>query len=393
MPQKMRPLRLLASLTAVLAVGWVCWNALGFFPGVWARYRGPRVEQTASTIDTTLFQGDSGVSADTAKLSQDSSLTGLLTRIGPELGVAKRTTGAIKSPLGDLPLYSLLLHKGLPLAEVVARSVDSLERLGFTILESTENPHGTWPWACRLGRDGKPVAILRARIGTDPGKGAYALSPVFWADSLSAGELTTIPRLPPGSILALPAKFLAEPRLRALAAAAQVHLAVLARLETSRIPPKRQEEDRLLLHHKDDEIRHRLDVPGELKPAPEGLVLVDGDRGAADPGLSVRLGKYCKDRSLWLLDATTSPTSRLSSDALEAGAAILPASTAGGTTSLEQAVEGVEIRIEKSGQSLFVWPLDSTTASQFATNLPLFSARGIEIRAPQPLKRHTGTGD
>jgi len=371
----------------------VGWNALDFLPEVWSRYRAPSSEPVQPGLDTTLFQGDSGVSSDTAALAQDSSLIGLLVRLGPELGVARRTTGAIRSPAGDLPLYSLLLHRGQPLAEVVARTIDSLERRGFEILESTENPRGTWPWACRLGRDGKPVAILRARVGADAAMGAFGLSLVFWADSLTAGELATIPRLPSGSVLALPPRFLSEPRLRGLVQEAKLHLAVLVRLETSRIPVSRQEESRLLLHHKDDEIRRRLETASEPPPIPEGLVVVDGDRGATDPGLSTRLGQYCQGRALWMLDATGTTTSRLSADALAAGGRILPESRPGGAIPLAEALDAMQLKTEKAGQALFVWPLDSTTADRFAANLPLFTARGIEIRSPQPLQRHTGTGD
>jgi len=360
---------------------------------MWAHYRGAPVASPEAGIDSSLFQSDSAVSTDTASLAQDSSLTGLLARLEPDLGVAKRTTGAIRSPLGNLPLYSLTLHRGRPLSSVVAQAIDSLERLGFTILESTENPRGAWPWACRLGHEGKPAAILRARMGEDPARGAYGLGLVFWADSLTAPVLATIAHLPAGSVLALPPSALGEARLRDLSRGAGLQLAVLARLETSRIPVVRQEDTRLMLHHKEDEIRQRLGFAAEPAPAPAGLLILDGDRGAADPGLSRLLVRFASERSLWILDATGTPASRLASTTLETGGEILPDTRAGGQGPFAAAIQAALSRAENSGQTLLVWPLDSTTSSLLANSLPSLAERGVEIRPPQPLHRHTGTGD
>lgn len=360
---------------------------------MWAHYRDGQAPAPVAGIDSTLFQSDSAVSADTATLAQDSSLTGLLARLEPELGVAKRSTGAIHSPLGDLPLYSLTLHRGRPLSAVVAQAIDSLERMGFTILESTENPRGTWPWACRLAHNGKPAAILRARVGLAPAPGVYALGLVFWADSLTAPVLATIANLPAGSVLALPAPALSETRLRDLARGANLQLALLTRLETSRFPVVRQEDKRLMLHHKEDEIRRRLAFTTEPSPAPVGLVVLDGDRGAADPGLSERLARYASGQSLWLLDATGTPASRLASTTLEKGGDILPDTRPGGQEPFGEAIQAALARAEKSGQTLLVWPLDSTTSSHLASSRASLAERGVEIRPPQPLHRHTGTGD
>lgn len=389
----MRPGRLLAALASLLIVGWVGWNALDFLPEVWSRYRTPGSAGASPVLDTTLFQGDSGISLDTATLSQDTSLTGVLARLGPRIGIARRTTGALHGPSGDLPLYSLVLHRGQPLPEIVAHTIDSLQASGFSILESTENPRGRWPWAARLARDGKPVAILRARVGTDPAAGAYAIGFVFWADSLSAGELGALASLPAGSVLALPPRALAETRLRDLARSAGLRLALLARLETSRFPVVRQEANRLLLHHKDADIESRLETGVEVLPQPEGLVVLDGDRGASDPGLSQRIGEFCQRRSLWLLDATGTSSSRLSEAALEAGASILPHTRSGGSIPLAQALEAAQAAAEKAGQTLVVWPFDSTVAERVGASVPLFLARGIETRSPQPLQRQHGTGD
>lgn len=396
MSQKMRPGRLLAALCSLLLVGWVGWNALDFLPEVWAHYRTPVASSEPAALDTTLFQGDSGISLDTAALAQDTSLTGLLARLGPQIGVSRRSTGAIRGTDGDLPLYSLVLHRGQPLPEIVAHTLDSLQAAGFSILESTENPRGRWPWACRLARDGKAVAILRTRVGADPAAGAFTIGFVFWADSLSTGELGALALLPEGSVLALPAKALVEPRLHALAASAKLRLALLVRLETSRFPVVRQESTRLLLHHKEADLDLRMELPPESPYPPEGLVVVDGDRGASDPGLSQRIAEFCKRRSLWLLDATGTTSSRLSEAALVAGTSILPVTRAGGSIPLAQALEIAQANAEKSGQTLLVWPYDSATAERVGASVPLFLARGIETRSPQPLQRHQrhqGTGD
>lgn len=396
MSQKMRPGRLLAALCSLLLVGWVGWNALDFLPEVWAKYRAPDTIAEPAALDTTLFQGDSGISLDTATLSQDTSLIGLLTRLGPRIGVSRRTTGAIHGPAGDLPLYSLVLHRGQPLPEIVAHTLDSLLAAGFSILESTENPRGRWPWACRLAREGKAVAILRARVGADPAAGAFSMGFVFWADSLSTGELGALALLPEGSVLALPAKALVEPRLLALARTAKLRLALLVRLETSRFPVVRQESTRLLLHHKDTDLDLRMEIPPDSPYPPEGLVVVDGDRGASDPGLSQRIAEFCRKRSLWLLDATGTSSSRLSQAALDAGASILPETRSGGSVPLPQALELAQANAEKSGQTLLVWPFDSASAERVGASVPLFHARGIETRSPQPLQRHQrqqGTGD
>lgn len=393
MSQKMRPGRLLAALATLLIVGWVGWNALDFLPEVWSRYRAPQSVAEPPVLDTTLFQGDSGISLDTAALSQDTSLTGILARLGPLIGVSRRTTGALHGSEGDLPLYSLVLHRGQPLPEVVAHALDSLQAAGFTILESTENPRGRWPWAARLARDGKAVAILRARIGADAAAGAFAIGFVFWADSLSAGELGALSSLPAGSVLALPPKALAETRLRDLATAAGLRLALLARLETSRFAVVRQEATRLLMHHKDADIETRMESGLEALPSAEGLVVIDGDRGASDPGLSQRIGEFCQRRGLWLLDATGTSSSRLSEAALAAGASILPQTRTGGSVPLAQALEAAQANAEKAGQALVVWPYDSLAAVRIGASVPLFLARGIETRSPQPLQRQHGTGD
>lgn len=389
----MRPGRLVVALIAAAALGWIVRNAIGLVPETWARYRHASPEPTTNAIDTTLFQNDSAVSSDTSRLSQDSSLTGLLARLGPELGVAKRSIGAVHADTRDIPLYSLVLRRGAPLPEIAARAIDSLQGHGFSILESTEKSKGKWRWLCRLGQEGKPVALLRAMIDAAPAPGAFGLSLVVWSDSLDAGLLAALPRLPRGTVLALPARALSEGRLVEMAASSGVGLALLARVETSRLPSRKQENTRILLHHDDAEVRKRLSFPSGMEPPPVGLVVIDGDRGATDPDLAKRIAEFCRSRSLWILDATGASASRLSDAALNAGTAVLQPARPGGAEPLAKAIEEVGAKAEQAGQAMLVWPLDSASLAKLGSDLPLLTARGIEIRPPQPWERHEATGD
>lgn len=390
----MRPGRLLVGATVVAAIGWISWNAIRTLPDAWFRYR--QGSQTVGTgaIDTTLFQGDSAVSNDTTALSQDTSLTGLLSNLGPELGIARRSIGSVKSGGANVALYSLALRRGDPLPAIAARAMDSLVARGFQIVESTEKPRGTWPWICHLARDGKPVAILRAKIDADPAPGSFGLTLVLWTDSLDAATMAAFPNIPRGTVLALPPRALAEARVASMAAASGLRLALLARLETTRLPVLRQELTRLLLHHQADDIRERMSFPAELVPRPEGLVVIDGDRGAADPGLSGRVADFCQSRSIWLLDATGSANSRLSEDARTAGVAVLTASRPAESKPIAKVLEETGAKAELVGQTTLVWTLDSSSIARIGTNLPLLLARGIGIRPPDPQReRHPESGE
>lgn len=393
MLQKMRLGRVLVGSAVLVLFAWIGWNALSRLPGMWARFRAPAASTVRQDIDTTLFQGDSGISADTGSLVQDTGLTAVLARLAPVLGVARRTTGAIRSPVGDLPLYSLVLHRGNPLPAMAAQTIDSLESHGFTILESIESPRGTWPWACRLGVGDAPLAILRARTGDLAAPGTFGMSIVLWADSIPTSWLPSLALLPRGTVLALPPDRVAEERLRQLALSHGIRLALLTRLETSRLPVLRQEATRLLLHHGEDTLENRLRLPDGDSARPEGLVVVDGDRGAGDPDLSHRIASYCRRNDLWLLDATGASSSKLDQASLEVGGGNLPSSRPGGTSPFGRALESARVRAEKSGQGFLVWPLDSFVVDRLAANLPFLTDRGIEIRVPQPIYRHNGTGD
>lgn len=393
MPPKMRLGRLVVGLIAFAALGWIGWNALHVLPDAWSRYRRASTSDSAIHIDTTLFQGDSAVSSDTTSLTLDSSLTGLLSRLGPELGIARRTMGSVRTRSGSVPLYSLVLRRGSPLPILASQAIDSLAAHGFEIVESTENPRGTWPWVCHLARSGQLVAALRAKIDADPAPGSFGLNLVLWADSLDADLLAALPRLPRGAVLALPPRALAEQRLLAMASSAGLRLALLARVETTRFPVLRQEDTRLLLHHQEKDVARKLGYPPETSPKPDGLVVLDGDRGATDPGLSERVAAWCKGRSLWLLDATGTPTSRLEEAARKAHVEVLAPPVPTGGRSLDKALVEAGDRAEKAGFALLVWPLDSSSIVRIGTDLPLLVARGVGIRPPAPQDRHEETGE
>lgn len=390
MTTKMLPVRHLAAAVSIVLLGWIGWNAVQFLPQAWSSYREGQRDGNAPSIDTTLFQSDSAISSDTSALSQDTSLTGLLSRLQPDLGIARRSIGTVQSNGASIPLYSLVLRRGAPLPELAARAIDSLEAHGFEIAGSTENPRGAWPWMCHLSLAGRPVAVVRAKIDAAPAPGSFELGLVLWADSLDAGTIASIPLLPRGTVLALPPKPLAEARVLSMAKTAGLRIALLCRLETTRFPVRRQEERRILLHHQDEDLKDRLHVPSALELAPEGVVVIDGDRGASDPALTARLARHCKARDLWILDATGVQTSLLVEAAKEAGATALPPVKPMDGRSLEEALEESSARAEHAGVSSLVWPLDSTSVARIGSNLPLLEARGIGIRPPTPPKEHEG---
>lgn len=385
----MRPGRLVVAIVVLAALGWTGRNALRILPEAWSRYRTASAQEGAPVIDTSLFQGDSAVSSDTSLLAQDTSLTGLLARLGPGLGVARRSIGSVRG----VPLYSLVLRRGAPLPELAARAMDSLEALGFAIAQSTEKPRGTWPWVCHLSRSGRVVAALRAKIDADPAPGSFGLTLVLWSDSLDASLLAALPRLPRGAVLALPPHALSEPRLLEMAEAAGLRIAVLTRVETTRFPVLRQENTRILLHHSEKDVAARLESRDDPKGRPEGLVVLDGDRGAADPGLAERIAGFCSRRGLWLLDATGTPTSRLGEAARKAGVETLPAPVSVPGAHLERTLEEAAARAERAGQSLLAWSLDSNSVARIGSDLPLLEARGVGIRPPAAPARNEETGE
>lgn len=393
MTPKMLPGRLVVGLVAIAVVGWVGWNAVGFLPKAWSNYRDGSHESIAPSIDTTLFQSDSSVSTDTSALSQDSSLTGLLTRLQPALGIARRSIGSIQSNGASIPLYSLVLRRGAPLPELAARAIDSLVAHGFEIVESTEKPRGAWPWMCHFALAGKTVAAVRAKIDAEPAPGSFGMGLVLWADSLDASTIASLPLIPRGSVLALPPKALAEDRVLSMAKANGLRVALLCRLETTRFPVQRQEARRLLLHHQDEDVKTRLHVSPDLDPRPEGVVVIDGDRGSSDPALTARLARFCHSSDLWILDATGVQTSRLTEASREAGTTVLPSVKPLDGHPLDKALEETSAKAEQSGVSILVWPLDSTSIARIGTNLPLLEARGIGIRPPTPPKEQAETGE
>lgn len=380
-------------LVAGLAVvGFFAWKAVLYFPQAWESFRN-RDHKALGTlqIDSTVFDGEPAGSIDTSALVQDTGLTALLTRMAPALGIAKRKVAAASAERGGLPLYTLDFRKGVPLAERVQELADSLALCGFGLDESAERPRAKYPWAARLVREDRVVALLRGRSFAPPGPGTFRLHVCYWTDSLTVPDLAALERFPPGVMLALVPGDLSTEQLSGIARNRGLDLAVLVRLETSLFPVSLQEKTRILLHHDADGIARRILASDSVARLARGIVVMDGDRGARDPGLAQRLAELMKDRSWWLLDATRTSASRLEDAAIEASLGILPQAVrrdVDPATALEQAAA----QAESDGEAAVMVELDSTSAAALATFVPLVRERGIAI-APWPVMHRRSTGD
>jgi len=380
-------------LAAGLAVaGFFVWRALLFFPDAWNSFRvKDRKSFQATKIDSTVFDGEPSGAVDTTSLVQDSSLTALLTRLAPALGIASRKISVAMVEQGGFPLYTLDFRKGVPLAERVQELSDSLSVRGFRLDESAERPRTKYPWAARLYRAERVVAMLRGRSFAPPGPGTFRLHVCFWTDSLTVPDLAELERFPSGVMLALPPNDFATGQLSGIARTRGLDLAVLVRLETSLFPVSLQEKSRVLLHHDADGIARRILASDSVGRLAKGIVVMDGDRGARDPGLAMRLADLMKKRSWWILDATRTSASRLEDAAIESSLGILPqARTVPGDPS--EGLELAALQAESDGESAVMVKLDSTSANALATFVPLVRARGISI-APWPVMHRRSTGD
>jgi hypothetical protein len=380
-------------LAAGLAVaGFFAWRAVLFFPDAWEAFRErDRKPFHPIQIDSTVFDGEPSGSADTNSLVQDTSLIALLSRTAPALGIASRKMSVATVDRGGLPLYTLDFRKGVPLAERVQELADSLAVRGFRLDESAERPRTKYPWAARLHRGEQVVALLRGRSFAPPGPGTFRLHVCFWTDSLTVPDLAALERFPAGVMLALAPRDFATGQLSGIARTRGLDLAVLVRLETSLYPVSLQEKSRVLLHHDADGISRRILASDSVATLAKGLVAMDGDRGARDPGLAMRLAELMKRRSWWILDATRTSASRLEDAAIESSLGILPQAR---KTEDDPAVglELAAVQAESDGEAAVMVKLDSTSAAALATFVPLVRARGISI-APWPVMHRRSTGD
>jgi hypothetical protein len=380
-------------LAAGLAVAaFFGWRAVSFFPEAWKTFRERDLMAPSSVrIDSTLFEGDPSGNTDTTGVAQDTGLTALLTRLAPDLGIASRRMSVANTPAGDLPLYTMNFRIGIPLAERVQELSDSLAARGFRLDESSERPRAKYPWAARLHHDDRTVALLRGRSTSPPGPGTFRLHVGFWTDSLTVPDLANLEKFPSGVLLALQPADFATSQLSGISRIRGLDLAVLLRLESSLFPASRQEKTRVLLHHDPDGIARRILVNDSVARLAKGVVVMDGDRGARDPGLARRLADLMRDRSWWLLDATRTSASRLEDAAIEASLGILlPARRT--ETDPAASLELAALQAESDGESAVMLKLDSTSAAALATFVPLVGARGISI-APWPVTHRRSTGE
>ncbi|MEN9308602.1 MAG: hypothetical protein RL173_2534 [Fibrobacterota bacterium] len=377
---------LAAGLTVL---GFLGWRAVLFFPEAWSRYadRGQKTFQSAH-LDSTVFEAEPSGEADTTKVSQDTGLTALLTRLAPELGIASRRTSAISE---GVPLYTVDFRKGVPLAERVQKMSDSLAQHGYRLEESSERIRAKYPWAARLYREDTSVALLRGRSFAPPSPDTYRLHVCLWSDSLTVPELGALEKLPAGVMLALRPDAFATSQLSGISRSRKLELAVLLRVETSLFPASLQERTRILLHHASTDIRRRILTSDSVARLAKGIVVFDGDRGARDPGLAGRLADVIHDNSWWLLDVTRTSASRLEDAAVARGAGILPQGRKADNDPAT-ALEAAALQAESDGEAAILLKLDTTAVASLAAFVPLVKNRGVSI-APWPVLHRRSTGD
>lgn len=372
--------------------GFLGWRAVVFFPEAWGKFSERDQKSFRSVrIDSTVFENEPSSGADTTEVSQDTSLTALLGRMATELGIASRKTGTTIAEVGGVPLYTLDFRKGVPLAERVQILSDSLARHGFRLDESSERPRAKYPWASRLYREERIVAMLRGRSFASPGPGTFRLHVGFWSDSLTTPELASFEKLPAGVMLALKPEAFATAQLSGISRKRGLDLAVLVRVESSLYPASLQEKTRVLLHHDARDIRGRILASDSVKVLAKGVVVLDGDRGARDPGLAARLAELLRDKSWWIMDATRTSASRLEEAAIAANLGILPAARK--TDALPTAsLEAAALQAESDGEAAVLLKLDTSSVASLLAFVPLVKDRGIAI-APWPVLHRRPTGD
>lgn len=374
------------------AAGFFGWRAVLFFPEAWKTFRERDQKAFASVrIDSTVFDGEPAGNSDTSQVAQDTGLTALLTRLAPALGIASRKMSVTKADAGGVPLYTLDFRIGIPLAERVQELSDSLTMRGFRLDESSERPRARYPWASRLYRAEQVVALLRGRSFAPPGPGTFRLHVGFWTDSLTVPDLANLERFPPGVLLALKPADFGTTQLSGISRTRGLDLAVSLRLETSLHPVSLQEKTRVLLHHDVDGIARRILASDSVAKLAKGIVVLDGDRGARDPGLALRLADLARERSWWILDATRTSASRLEDAAIEASLGILLPARRTETEPLAS-LELAASQAESDGEAAVMLKLDSSSAAALATFVPLVGARGISI-APWPVMHRRSTGE
>jgi len=345
-------------------------------PESWPSFQDALHPRKASQVDSGLFEGDSTLE----EASADTSIDAICQRAGVGVQSASTDVRSVRNQGEKLGLCSFELRTGKPLVEQVWELSQVLAKEGYQLSESSEKGNTKYPWLGRISHNGSVRAIVRARIGDEAMAGAYSLRLILWADTLTAPVLGRLEKLPAHTILALPASALAEERLQRISLAAKLHLALLVRLETERKPLVLQQKNRLLLHHTQADVETRLKVGGPNLAPVEGIVVLDGERGAQDPNLTGRIAGTVRDRHWWLLDATQAPGSRLDSAARGNLVPVLPhpARLSTPKASLEAAIADAQ----RLGRGIASLPLDTSTLDLVRRRAPSMEPQGVRLQPP-----------
>jgi len=352
-------------------------EAVSLVPESWPSFQDALHPQKAVQVDSGLFEGDSTLE----EVSIDTSVDAVCKRVGAFLQSAQSDVRSVKNNGEKIGLCSFEFRTGRPLVEQVWELKTAMEQEGYALSESSEKPGTKYAWLGRISKGGSVRAVVRARIGDKPLPGANALRVVLWADSLTAPVLGRLEKLPANVILALPPEAMAEERLHAIVKAAGLHLAVLTRLETERRPLVLQQKTRILLHHTAKDVEKRLGVRVEDRPFVEGLVVLDGERGAQDPLLASRVVAQGKSNGWWFLDASMTSNSRLDSTARAIGVSVLPHPVTRAATAKATLEDAIQAAL-RSGSALCSLPLDTNTLELVRRRVPLLEPEGITLRPP-----------
>jgi len=380
----MRPIRIAALALGAGIVLFLAWKAVLYFPDAWTRFRGrTRVPVRAVRIDSTLFEADEPAAESDS--TPHRPLDSLLLARRDSLGVRTLRISTVRPTGEPIPLYSLELRRGIPLAQRVLVLSELLRSRGWRLSESDERPaKATWSWTARIERGDSLSGLLRARVSADPANGTFGLRVAFW--TRDTGRIPSLKGLPPGCLVALPPRAWSDSSLGSRLRAAGAVPALLVDLETTREPVSLQ-AGRILLQHREPELRKLVLRADSCRTAPLGIVVVDGDRGSADPQLARRLADFARGFGWWILDATGDPSSRLGEKAREEGAP-LAAPAARRDMAPAAALAAAQIQAEAEGESSVVLPLDSAVVRKVAACLPLMQRTGVAV-VPWPVSRRS----
>ena len=382
MSQKMRPIRIAAAIVLAALAVFLLWKAVRFFPDAFSRFRerGTTVHTTVR-IDTALFDQEPAGAALLTEQIGHRPLDSMLLKIKDSLGISRMRVSLVRPEGVEIPLYSLELCKGVPLAQRVLEFSDALGRGGWQLAESDERPlKSTWTWVARIHRGDTLSALVRGRASAEPAPGTFRLHLGFFARD--SGRIPSLQGLPRGVLVALAPRSYSIPAVSGLLRSAGAEPALVAELETSREPVSLQ-RDRFLLQHREAEFKARLLASDSCRTVPRGLVLSDGDRGSMDPELARRLAVFAKAQGWWILDATGNSASLLREKALAEGVGVVgPA--APHADRVAASLAAVEIQAIAEGEASLLLPLDSVTVRKVVAYLPFLERKGIVV-VPWPV--------